>query len=232
MKLTILGDIMAERPVLQAAKCRCGKYKLGGVFDPSRKLLAESDYIIGNLETPLAGEEAVYSQNHVCFNAPDEYVDALLDAGIKLVSTTNNHTFDRGYAGMERTIKVLDEKGLPHTGTFLPGTERQEAYYFEQDGTKFAVIAYTYGTNYGGSLAGRSRPPFLLLDGANARTAPQHKRKRGDEWHARGNHSSCIKETCVIAWVHIPADKCKDKCAHDGDAKSGADVGALERANA
>jgi len=151
MKLTILGDIMAERPVLQAAKCRCGKYKLGGVFDPSRKLLAESDYIIGNLETPLAGEEAVYSQNHVCFNAPDEYVDALLDAGIKLVSTTNNHTFDRGYAGMERTIKVLDEKGLAHTGTFLPGTERPEAYYFEQDGTKFAVIAYTYGTNYGGS---------------------------------------------------------------------------------
>ena len=37
----------------------------------------ESDYIIGNLETPLAGEDAKYSQNHICFNAPDEYVDAL-----------------------------------------------------------------------------------------------------------------------------------------------------------
>ena len=151
MKLTILGDIMAEKPVLKAAKCSCGKYKFKGVFDPSRELLAESDYIIGNLETPLAGEKAKYSQNHICFNAPDEYVDAMMEAGIKLVSTTNNHTFDRGYAGMERTIKVLDEKGLPHTGTFLPGTKRPEAYYFEQDGTKFAVIAYTYGTNYGGS---------------------------------------------------------------------------------
>ena len=61
MKLTILGDIMAEIPVLRAAKCRCGKYDFKGVFDPSRKLLAESDYIIGNLETPLAGEEAKYS---------------------------------------------------------------------------------------------------------------------------------------------------------------------------
>ena len=151
MKLTILGDIMAEKPVLDAAKCRCGKYKFGGVFEPSKKLLAESDYIIGNLETPLAGEDAKYSQNHICFNAPDEYVDALMEAGVKLVSTTNNHTFDRGFAGMERTIKVLDEKGLAHTGTSLPGTERPEAYYFEQDGTKFAVIAYTYGTNYGGS---------------------------------------------------------------------------------
>ena len=151
MKLTFLGDIMAERPVLKAAKCRCGKYNFQGVFAPSKPLLAKSDYIIGNLETPLAGKEAVYSENHVCFNAPDEYVDAIIDAGIDLLSTVNNHTFDRGYAGMERTIRVLDEKGMAHTGTFLPGTERPEAYYFEKDGTKFAVIAYTYGTNYGGS---------------------------------------------------------------------------------
>ena len=151
MKLTFLGDIMCESPVLKAAKCRCGKYDFKGVFAPSKALLGKSDYIIGNLETPLAGKEAKYSQCHACFNAPDEYVDAIMDAGINLVSTVNNHTFDRGYAGMERTIRVLDEKGLPHTGTYLPGTERQEAYYFEKDGTKFAVIAYTYGTNSGGS---------------------------------------------------------------------------------
>ena len=151
MKLTFLGDIMAEIPVLKAARCSCGKYDFKGVFAPSKDLLSKSDYIVGNLETPLAGKDAVYSENHICFNAPDEYVDALLDAGINLVSTANNHTFDRGYAGMERTIRVLDEKGLPHTGSFLPGTERPEAYYFEKDGTKFAVIAYTYGTNYGGS---------------------------------------------------------------------------------
>ena len=151
MKLTFLGDIMAEIPVLKAAKCSCGKYDFQGVFAPAKDLLKKSDYIVGNLETPLAGRDAKYSENHINFNAPDEYVDALLDAGIDLVSTANNHTFDRSYAGMERTIRVLDEKGLSHTGTYLPGTERPEAYYFEKDGTKFAVIAYTYGTNYGGS---------------------------------------------------------------------------------
>ena len=78
-------------------------------------------------------------------------MDALLDAGINLVSTANNHTFDRGYAGMERTIRVLEEKGLSHTGSFLRSEDRPEAYYFEQNGTKFALIAYTYGTNYDGS---------------------------------------------------------------------------------
>lgn len=150
MKLTFLGDIMAEPPVLKAAKRRDG-YDFGGVFAHTKGLLSESDYVVGNLETPLAGKDAVYSETHLCFNAPDEYVDALLDAGVDLVSTANNHTFDRGYAGMERTIRVLDEKGLAHTGSFLPGTVRPEAHYFEQDGMKIAVIAYTYGTNYGGS---------------------------------------------------------------------------------
>ncbi len=151
MKITFLGDIMIEPPVLKAAKRRGGTYDFRGVFARAKALLAESDYVVGNLETPLAGEEAGYTETHLCFNAPDAYVDALLDAGVNLVSTTNNHTFDRGYEGMERTLRVLDEKGLAHTGSFLRGTERPEAYYTEVSGTRIAVIAYTYGTNYGGS---------------------------------------------------------------------------------
>ena len=150
MKITFLGDIMAEPPVLKAAK-RGERYSFRGVFAQVKDLLRSSDFVVGNLETPLAGKEAGYSNTHLAFNAPDEYVDALLDAGVNLVSTANNHTFDRGYAGMEQTIRTLDEKGLAHTGSFLPGTPRHEAHYFEKDGAKIAVIAYTYGTNYGGS---------------------------------------------------------------------------------
>ena len=151
MKITFLGDIMAEPPVLKAAKKRDGSYDFRGVFKYVKPLLADSDYVVGNLETPLAGAKAGYSDTHLCFNAPDEYIDALIDAGVDVVSTANNHTFDRGYDGMERTILALDEKGLAHTGSFMPGTERPEAHYAEVDGTKIAVIAYTYGTNFEGS---------------------------------------------------------------------------------
>lgn len=150
-KITFLGDIMIEPPVLKAAKQKDGTYNFDGVFDRVRELLAKSDYVVGNLETPLAGEKAGYTKNHLAFNAPDEYADACKKAGIKLLSTANNHTFDRGYEGMIRTIQVLDEKQINHTGSFLPGTERPEAFYFDLDGTKCAVICYTYGTNYGGS---------------------------------------------------------------------------------
>lgn len=151
MKITFLGDIMIEPPVLKAAKQRDGSYNFDGVFKYVRPMLEKSDYVVGNLETPVAGKEAGYTNTHLAFNAPDSYVDACMKAGIDLLSTANNHTFDRGYEGMIRTIKVMDEKGIGHTGSFLPGTERPEAYYFELDGTKMAVIAYTYGTNHGGS---------------------------------------------------------------------------------
>ena len=150
-KITFLGDIMAEPPVLKAAKRKDGSYDFSGVFARVRPLLAKSDYVVGNLETPLAGEAAGYTRNHLGFNAPDAYARACKEAGIDLLSTANNHTFDRGYEGMERTIRALDDLGISHTGSFLPGTEREEAFYFDLDGTKCAVICYTYGTNYAGS---------------------------------------------------------------------------------
>ena len=105
MKITFLGDIMAEPPVLKAAKKRDGSYDFRGVFKHVKPLLAESDYVVGNLETPLAGAKAGYSDTHLCFNAPDEYIDALIDAGVDVVSTANNHTFDRGYSN---TTLVFD----------------------------------------------------------------------------------------------------------------------------
>ena len=154
MKITFLADIMCEPPVLKAAKRRGEKYDFSGVFAHSKKLIGESDYVVGNLETPLAGKEAGYTRTHMSFNAPDEYADALIDAGIDLISTANNHTFDRGYDGMERTVRILDEKGLAHTGSYLRAEERPEAYYFEKDGIKIAVIAYTFGTNFTSSGKG------------------------------------------------------------------------------
>lgn len=150
-KITFLGDIMIEPPVLKAAKRPGGKYDFTDVFKFVKPIFDKSDYVIGNLETPLAGPEVKYTQTHLAFNAPDEYADAVKAAGIKMVATANNHTFDRGYEGAVRTIKVLEEKGIGYAGTCLPGRERPEAFYFDLDGTKIAVVVYTYGTNYKGS---------------------------------------------------------------------------------
>ena len=118
MKLTVLGDIMCELSVLKAAK-KGKTYDFNWCFDGVRDLLKKSDYRICNLETPMAGEEAGYSKNFICFNAPDTYADAIKNAGFDLVATANNHTFDRGYDGLVRTIQVLDDK--PYLDYFSKG---------------------------------------------------------------------------------------------------------------
>lgn len=147
MKITFLGDIMCEPPILKASRRPDGSYNFDGVFDKVRPMLAEADYVVSNLEAPMAGEEAKYTDCFFVFNAPDAYAEAIKKAGVDLISTVNNHTLDRGAEGMKRTLRVLDEIGLPHTGSFLPGQGREEAYYFELGGVKLAVVAYTYTTN-------------------------------------------------------------------------------------
>jgi len=148
MKLTFIGDIMIEPPVLKAAKQPDGTYDFYGVFAQCQKLFDEADFLVGNLETPLAGDKVPYTQHFYAFNAPDAYADAIKKTGFDMVSTANNHIYDRGYEGEERTIRVLDEKGIGHHGTFLPGGDHPEAFYKEVNGLKIAVVAYTYSTNY------------------------------------------------------------------------------------
>lgn len=147
MKVTVIGDIMCEPPILKAAEKPDGTYNFDAIFSKVSPMFQQSDYVIGNMEFPLAGVDAEYTDSFFVFNAPDTYATAIKNAGIDLVSTVNNHTLDRGADGMVRTMRVLDEIDLSYVGTTLPEKEREGAYHFEVDGTKFAVVAYTYNLN-------------------------------------------------------------------------------------
>ncbi len=147
MKITVFGDVMCEEPILKASKKRDGTYNFDGVFEKVKPMFEEADYVITNLEFPIAGADAKYTKGFFSFNAPVGYAEAAKRAGVDLVSTANNHTLDRGVEGVIKTINALDEIDLPHTGTFLPEKGREEAYYFNVEDTTFAVVAYTYSTN-------------------------------------------------------------------------------------
>ncbi len=146
-KVTVIGDIMVEPPFMEQV-AKDGAYNFVPSFLPLKSLLKDSDYVIGNLETPLAGEEAGYTDRIVSFNSPDSLVDALKELEIDVVSTVNNHCVDRDYAGLVRTLEVLDQNGIAHTGTYPEGFTGERIHYFTLGDTKFALIAYTYATNY------------------------------------------------------------------------------------
>lgn len=149
-KITIVGDIMCE-PLLLKASRKNGSYNFDGVFENVKEMFGKSDFVIGNLENPLAGKEKEYTKGLFSFNTPDEFADAVKGSGIDLVTTANNHCFDRGIDGMFRTMDVLEKKNIPYTGTSKTADDRKEAYYADVNGRKIAVISYTYGTNYAGN---------------------------------------------------------------------------------
>ncbi len=98
-ELLFVGDAMAHGPQLRAALQPDGTYDFTPCFDALRTEISGADYAVVNLETPVSGGN--YS-GYPMFNAPDSYVDALRDAGFDLFLTANNHTLDRGDAGLKK----------------------------------------------------------------------------------------------------------------------------------
>lgn len=126
-------------------------YDFTPVFANIRKYLNDSDYVIGNLETPVAGEDLQYvgtdGKFKGGFNAPDAYLRAVVDSGFNLLTTANNHCMDRGLEGLKRTIEALDSAGVDHIGTYKNPEEKNTPFIKEINGIRIAFLTYTFGIN-------------------------------------------------------------------------------------
>ncbi len=145
VKISFIGDIMCEKP-LQKCWSRYGGETFDKIFEKTKALFSESDYVVGNLETVFAGKSNGYTNHIYCFNTPDQFASSLAKSGIDLVTTATNHSLDRGTNGLFRTIDVLNKIGINHTGT---NRKKNSKRYFinEINGVKMAFLSYTYGTN-------------------------------------------------------------------------------------
>jgi poly-gamma-glutamate synthesis protein (capsule biosynthesis protein) len=71
----------------------------------------------------------------------------LKDAGFDLLVTANNHALDQGWKGVQRTIEVINENRLYHTGTFISQDDRDSVRIFEINSIRIAILAYSENTN-------------------------------------------------------------------------------------
>lgn len=146
-RFTILavGDLMVHTPQLTSARVADG-YDFEPCFAPVASRITAADLAIGNLETTLAGADRGYT-GYPMFNSPDSFADALVESGFDVLTTANNHTLDRGPAGLTRTLDILDELDAQHTGTARTAEEAERILMAEVNGAKVAILAYTYGMN-------------------------------------------------------------------------------------
>ena len=147
-KLIAVGDIM-----MHSTQTRSGYdakrqiYNFDSFFAPVKNILSKGDWVIGNLETPLAGEDVGGYTGYPLFNAPAQLADAAKKAGFNILTTANNHALDRGEKGVIRTIANLRDRQIAFTGTSASATQASKPLISTKNNISLAILAYTYGTN-------------------------------------------------------------------------------------
>ena len=152
IKISAVGDILMWRPQIQSGKISENEYSFDYMFNEVKPLLKESDIVMGNLETNLAGRELNYQfinpkTRWPVFNCPDELSQALKNSGFNVLTTANNHCLDKGIDGMKRTLDILDKVGFNHTGTFHSLDDSKKKLIMDVKGIRVGILSYTYGTN-------------------------------------------------------------------------------------
>ncbi len=146
-KLIAVGDIMMHGTQIRSGyNAQTKTYSYQAFFTEVKDILSEGDWIIGNLETTLAGPESGYT-GYPQFNAPAALADALKWAGFNILSTANNHSLDRREKGALKTLENLRDHGLEPVGTAASLEESQQIFMLEKNEIIMAFLAYTYGTN-------------------------------------------------------------------------------------
>ncbi|MHA6483966.1 CapA family protein [Paenibacillus sp. strain BS8-2] len=142
-----VGDIMSHSPQLPGSyDVATGKYDFTPFFEHVKPILSEGDWVMANLETPIAGPDFGYS-GYPTFNAPTELAEALRNAGFNLLSTANNHSLDKGEKGLLKTLEHVHALGFKTVGTAASQADADAHIIVEQNGIRMGLLSYTYGTN-------------------------------------------------------------------------------------
>ena len=143
--LAVCGDAMSHMPVTNDA-WNGERYDYARIMAAAKPYVEAADYAVVNLETTLSGGPP-YS-GYPAFNSPDDMARDLKALGFDLCLTANNHSLDRGFSGLSRTLDVLDQVGLSHVGTSRTQEEYdQNIVVADVGGISVAFLGWTYGTN-------------------------------------------------------------------------------------
>lgn len=136
MILTIAGDTV-PKPENMDLFIEGNAQKLYGDL-PSK--IADSDYVIVNLECALTNEEAVIKKYGPGLKADPLAVNGLLALGVTHVCTANNHIYDFGHKGLVDTWETLDQAGIVQVGTGKDLAEARKILYLEKNDVKAAIV--------------------------------------------------------------------------------------------
>lgn len=147
LSLVMVGDALIHSSVYNDAFSN-GVYDFGKMLEYIKPIVQEYDLAFYNQETILGGTSIGLS-DYPTFNTPQEFGDAMLDAGFNIVNLATNHTLDRGTLGVEKSCEYWNSKkeDVLFAGSYCNQEDANEIKIFEKNDITYTLLSYTYGTN-------------------------------------------------------------------------------------
>lgn len=142
--MQFMGDILLHKQPVASAKQEDGTYDFSPYFSLISPYLT-ADLKIANMEGAV--DPSQEPSSYPCFNYPSEIIRDAMGAGINFFTTSNNHSFDKGWKGLVATRESMIEAGVDFCGTY----ETQEQYdtpcIVNYGGINIGIVPYSYGHN-------------------------------------------------------------------------------------
>jgi len=143
-----LGDNLIHQQIFEYAQTDDQAYDFKPIYHLLSEQIANADLAFINQESIIGGDALGFS-GYPAFNTPSDMTENLVDLGFDIVNGSNNHTLDKGTTGVQNTLNYWEpySENVLFTGVFASQEDRDTIQIVEKNGLKFAVLAYTYGTN-------------------------------------------------------------------------------------
>lgn len=164
----------------------------------AKKTVSAADLALCHLSTPLAAEGPFSGPPR--YNAPAGIAEAIADTGFDGCATAAEHAFDRGPAGLARTVDALDRAKVGHSGTYKSKGQSKRPRLYSADGVKVAHLSYTLTLN-GGKLpaerdwsVAKATEDEVRADARAARQAGASIVVVSVDWGSEGEHEPDVDQ--------------------------------------
>ena len=205
VRIGFIGDLILLRDMIDVSYRKNGgeSYDYEQMFSSMRSYFAKCDLMSGVLEGPLSGEELGYTTANyedgrpLRCGYPDSFLTAIQNAGINFLTVANNHLYDKGRDGMERTIAQLENNSMP-----FAGYGKQARTLILVKGLRIAVLAFNFAFNgkkdsFFFENGNEDLPHLILPKNSKYYKKCLEKVKEDFEWAKKQNPN------CILVYPHI-----------------------------
>lgn len=145
--MVAVGDILLHDAVYNDFRLEGDTFDFSSLFEGIKKYIEPADFAFANQETNIGGIEVGLS-SYPNFNSPYEIARDLIATGFNMFARSNNHTLDKGEAGIIAAQKNWETfEGIITAGSTDSQVKRDQIPVIEKNDIKISLLSYSYGFN-------------------------------------------------------------------------------------